>query len=207
MHSNSVIHRDLKTSNILIAADGTLKIGDWGLARQYSPDARLTTSVITLWYRPPELLLGLRNYTPAVDVWSVGCVICEMYQYRAIMQGRDEREQLDRIFDVVGTPVTDDVGQVWPDWENAREGFEKRPGRVREALRQSARNQNWITSELVRLATQLLALDHRIRLTAKDAHDMEFFFENPVVKKAENLDMSFRIDSVHELEARNRKRS
>ncbi len=71
--------RDLKTSNILYNNRGTLKICDFGLARQFgSPLRPYTQPVVTLWYRPPELLLGERLYSTAVDLWSVGCIMAEL---------------------------------------------------------------------------------------------------------------------------------
>ena len=95
MHENHVLHRDLKGSNLLISADGQLKIADWGLARSWASAAesaalvtltpsgkykepRFTNRVITLWYRPPELLLGAERYGAAVDMWSVGCLVAEV---------------------------------------------------------------------------------------------------------------------------------
>lgn len=72
IHTNNVIHRDIKAANLLVSNNGYLKIGDWGLSRSWVPGAKYTTRVVTLWYRAPELLLGDRKYTPAVDLWAVG---------------------------------------------------------------------------------------------------------------------------------------
>jgi len=79
LHANWVIHRDLKTSNILYTNRGQLKICDFGLARQYGePLKPYTQLVVTLWYRAPELLLGQRKYSTPVDVWSCGCIMAEL---------------------------------------------------------------------------------------------------------------------------------
>lgn len=91
-HSRGVLHRDIKGSNLLINNDGVLKIGDFGLATLYEPDQNqpLTSRVVTLWYRAPELLLGATEYGPAIDLWSAGCILAELYAGKPIMPGRTE---------------------------------------------------------------------------------------------------------------------
>jgi cyclin-dependent kinase 12/13 len=92
-HVNQVLHRDIKGSNLLIDNNGNLKLADFGLARSFSSDQNgqpLTNRVITLWYRPPELLMGSTRYTPAVDMWSVGCIFAELLHGKPILPGRNE---------------------------------------------------------------------------------------------------------------------
>ncbi|KVH57454.1 Protein kinase, catalytic domain-containing protein [Cynara cardunculus var. scolymus] len=91
-HVNQVLHRDIKGSNLLIDNEGNLKLADFGLARSFSNDhnGNLTNRVITLWYRPPELLLGTTKYGPAVDMWSVGCIFAELLHGKPIFPGKDE---------------------------------------------------------------------------------------------------------------------
>ncbi|KAJ6293057.1 hypothetical protein OIU78_025102 [Salix suchowensis] len=108
-HSHGVLHRDIKGSNLLIDNNGILKIADFGLASFYDP-ARvqtLTSRVVTLWYRPPELLLGATHYGMAVDLWSTGCILAELYAGKPIMPGRTEVEQLHKIFKLCGSPSED----------------------------------------------------------------------------------------------------
>lgn len=91
-HSRNILHRDIKGSNLLIDNAGILKIADFGLASVFDPDRRhpLTSRVVTLWYRPPELLLGSTDYGVAVDLWSTGCILAELYAGKPIMPGRTE---------------------------------------------------------------------------------------------------------------------
>ncbi|XP_038724375.1 protein IMPAIRED IN BABA-INDUCED STERILITY 1-like isoform X2 [Tripterygium wilfordii] len=105
-HSRDVMHRDIKGSNLLVNNDGILKVADFGLANfctsgQQQP---LTSRVVTLWYRPPELLLGSTDYGASVDIWSVGCVFGELLYGKPILQGRTEVEQLHKIFKLCGSP-------------------------------------------------------------------------------------------------------
>ncbi|XP_052207383.1 probable serine/threonine-protein kinase At1g54610 [Diospyros lotus] len=105
-HNRGVLHRDIKGSNLLIDNNGILKIADFGLASFYDPHQSqiLTSRVVTLWYRPPELLLGATHYGTAVDLWSTGCILAELYAGKPIMPGRTEVEQLHKIFKLCGSP-------------------------------------------------------------------------------------------------------
>ncbi|KAH0744904.1 hypothetical protein KY290_032897 [Solanum tuberosum] len=105
-HSRGVLHRDIKGSNLLIDNNGVLKIADFGLASFFDPHQSqpLTSRVVTLWYRPPELLLGATYYGTAVDLWSAGCILAELYAGKPIMPGRTEVEQLHKIFKLCGSP-------------------------------------------------------------------------------------------------------
>lgn len=91
-HSRGILHRDIKGSNLLIDNEGVLKIGDFGLATFLHPNQTepLTSHVVTLWYRAPELLLGATEYGPAIDMWSTGCILAELFGGKPIMPGRTE---------------------------------------------------------------------------------------------------------------------
>lgn len=91
-HSRGVLHRDIKGSNLLIDKNGVLKIGDFGLANFFQHDQKqpLTSRVVTLWYRAPELLLGATEYGVGIDLWSAGCILAELFAGKPIMPGRTE---------------------------------------------------------------------------------------------------------------------
>lgn len=111
LHDNWILHRDLKTSNLLLSHQGILKVGDFGLAREYgSPLKHYTEVVVTLWYRAPELLLGVKQYTCPIDLWSVGCIFAEFLLQRPLFPGKGEVDELNIIFRDLGTPTE----RIWP---------------------------------------------------------------------------------------------
>ncbi|ETN36516.1 uncharacterized protein HMPREF1541_08794 [Cyphellophora europaea CBS 101466] len=108
LHRRGVLHRDIKAANILVSNTGQLKYADFGLARFYTKSRQLdyTNRVITIWYRPPELLLGETQYGPAVDIWSAACVFMEMFTRKAVFPGEGgELSQLEKVYNVLGTPT------------------------------------------------------------------------------------------------------
>ena len=103
--------------------DNQIKLADLGLARSYSPNEKslkYSNPVVTLWYRSPELLFGLREYGLAIDIWSVGCVFAEMKCRSAVFKGGDESEQLNLIFDTCGSPV-DDIQDLYKSYPKYNE--------------------------------------------------------------------------------------
>ncbi|KAI0440427.1 cyclin-dependent protein [Xylaria telfairii] len=124
LHTNWVLHRDLKPANIMVTSSGKVKIGDLGLARLfYKPLHSLFSGdkvVVTIWYRAPELLLGSRHYTPAVDMWAVGCIFAELLSLRPIFKGEEakmdkktvpfQRNQMQKIVEIMGMPTK----ERWP---------------------------------------------------------------------------------------------
>ncbi|KAL9966445.1 hypothetical protein ACROYT_G024519 [Oculina patagonica] len=109
LHSHRIVHRDLKPQNILVSKMGQVKIADFGLARIYRDAMALTSVVVTLWYRAPEVLLH-SSYATAVDIWSVGCIMAELYNRKPLFEGKSDVDQLHKIFSVIGIPSQSD----WP---------------------------------------------------------------------------------------------
>ncbi|VDN15554.1 unnamed protein product, partial [Dibothriocephalus latus] len=131
LHNNWILHRDLKTSNLLLSHSGILRVGDFGLAREYgSPLKHYTEVVVTLWYRAPELLLGTKQYSCPIDMWSVGCIFAEFLLQRPLFPGKGEVDELNMIFRDLGTPNE----RIWP-------GVTQLPGMKRCVFTEYAYNQ------------------------------------------------------------------
>ena len=125
LHTNWVLHRDLKPANIMVTSGGEVKVGDLGLARRFDKPLHSLFSgdkvVVTIWYRAPELILGSYHYTPAIDMWAVGCIFAELLSLRPIFKGEEakmdskktvpfQRNQMQKIVDIMGLPSKD----RWP---------------------------------------------------------------------------------------------
>lgn len=123
LHDNGVIHRDLKSANILLNDDLELVICDFGLAR-YCEKGFMTPQLVTLWYRPPEILLGSTSYDFKVDIWGLGCIFCELLLKRPLMAGKSEIEQLELIINLCGSinPRTYENVELLPDYNRIKLG-------------------------------------------------------------------------------------
>lgn len=113
LHARYIIHRDLKVSNLLMTDQGCVKIADFGLARVVAQPRRgnLTPRVVTLWYRAPEVLLGSKNQTTAIDMWATGCILAELLLHKPLLPGKNEIQQIELIIDLLGTPND----RLWPE--------------------------------------------------------------------------------------------
>ena len=119
-HQLKVLHRDIKPQNLLVSKEGVLKIADFGLARSSGiPVKNYTHEVVTLWYRAPDVLLGSTSYSTSIDIWSIGCIFAELVMMKPIFAGKNNEQQLNAIFKVLGTPSTDvlPVCDTYPLWK------------------------------------------------------------------------------------------
>ncbi|ODM23582.1 Serine kinase bur1 [Aspergillus cristatus] len=186
LHESRILHRDMKAANLLISNRGILQIADFGLARPYDEpppqsgkgggEARrdYTTLVVTRWYRPPELLLQLRRYTTAIDMWGAGCVFGEMFRGKPILAGNSDLNQAQLIFNLVGTPTEENM----PGWSSLPgcegvKSFGFKSGNLHEVFKD-------LSPTALSLLSELLKLDWRKRINAIDALKHPYFFTDPL---------------------------
>ncbi|PWZ22987.1 putative serine/threonine-protein kinase [Zea mays] len=174
-HARGVLHRDIKGSNLLIDDNGLLRIADFGLATFFDPGKRqpMTSRVVTLWYRPPELLLGATEYGVAVDLWSTGCILAELLAGKPIMPGQTEIEQLHKIFKLCGSPSED-------YWAKAKLPDVTLFKPQRPYRRKIAETFKDFPPSALALLDTLLAIEPSARGTVASALDSEFFRTKPL---------------------------
>ncbi|KAB2061804.1 hypothetical protein ES319_A10G110700v1 [Gossypium barbadense] len=173
-HNRHVLHRDIKGSNLLIDNGGVLKIADFGLASFFDPNHKqpMTSRVVTLWYRPPELLLGATDYGVGVDLWSAGCILAELLAGRPIMPGRTEVEQLHKIFKLCGSPSD----EYWKKSKLPHATIFKPQQSYKRCIAETFKD---FPPSSLPLIDTLLAIDPVERLTATAALNSEFFTTKP----------------------------
>ncbi|KAK7534176.1 serine/threonine protein kinase, CMGC family, CDC2/CDK subfamily [Phyllosticta citribraziliensis] len=178
LHDHWILHRDLKTSNILMNNRGEIKIADFGMARYAGdpPPPDLTQLVVTLWYRAPELLLGAREYGQAIDMWSVGCIFGELLTKEPLLQGKNEVDELSKIFELCGIPTED----TWPGFRRLPNAKSLRLPRNPHTTGAVIRSKfPFLTAAGASLLTSLLSLNPDSRPLASEVLKHAYFSENP----------------------------
>ncbi|KAG9138078.1 hypothetical protein Leryth_001328 [Lithospermum erythrorhizon] len=202
-HSRGVMHRDIKGANLLVNNDGILKVADFGLANFWNFGQRhpLTSRVVTLWYRPPELLLGSTDYGASVDLWSVGCVFAELLIGKPILQGRTEVEQLHKIFKLCGSPPED----YWKKSKLPHATLFKPQHPYACSLWETFKD---LPETAVSMIESLLSVEPHMRGTASTALASEYFKTKPYACDPSSLPKyppSKEIDAKHREEARKKR--
>ncbi|KAK6942437.1 Protein kinase domain [Dillenia turbinata] len=171
-HKKWVLHRDMKPNNLLIGADGQLKLADFGLARIFgSPDRKFTHQVFARWYRAPELLFGTKQYGSGVDVWAAGCIFAELLLRRPFLQGSSDIDQLGKIFAALGTPKP----SQWPDMVFLPDYVEYQyvPAPPLRSLFPMA------SDDALDLLSKMLTYDPRARISVQQALEHRYFTSVP----------------------------
>lgn len=188
-HLRSILHRDIKPSNLLIGSDGALKLADFGLARELAdPERKMTSNVVTRWYRPPELFMKARFYGGAVDVWSIGTVFAELVIRTAFLPGSTDLNQIEVITQAIGLPNE----STWPGVTKL-EGFDAYLSVARDTnaqtlpLRQAfAPRFSSVGQSGIDLLATMLELNPRKRITSRAILEHDWWRANP---KATPIDM------------------
>jgi len=169
-HCRRILHRDLKPQNLLISSNGqVVKVADFGLARAFGIPVRVYThEVVTLWYRAPEVLLGSTKYSTPVDVWSIGTILAEMANRRALFHGDSEIDQIFRIFRILGTPNDKD----WPGVSALRDYKTTFPKWAAEDMSKFVTN---LDKNGIDLLSKCLVYNPSHRISTKQALDHPFF--------------------------------
>ncbi|KAL2109378.1 hypothetical protein VUR80DRAFT_2544 [Thermomyces stellatus] len=204
IHSANVLHRDQKPGNLLVNADCELKICDFGLARGFSIDPEenagyMTEYVATRWYRAPEIMLSFQNYTKAIDVWSVGCILAELLGGRPFFKGRDYVDQLNQILHILGTPNEETLSRIGSS--RAQEYVRNLPYMPKKPFPTLFPNAN---PDALDLLDKMLAFDPASRISVEEALEHPYLqiwhdpSDEPECPATFNFDFEI-IDDVEEM--------
>ncbi|CAN6865995.1 unnamed protein product [Brassica oleracea] len=180
-HSCGVLHRDIKGSNLLLDRDNNLKVADFGLSTFHRRKQPLTSRVVTLWYRPPELLLGSTDYGVTVDLWSTGCILAELFTGKALLPGRTEVEQMHKIFKLCGSPSE----EYWRRSRLRHAAIFKPQHQYKRCLADTYKDH--IPPSALALLEVLLAVEPEARGTTSSALQSEFFTTMPFPSEPSSL--------------------
>ncbi|GAB5369097.1 hypothetical protein AAMO2058_001375900 [Amorphochlora amoebiformis] len=180
-HAHRVLHRDLKPQNLLIDKKGVLKLADFGLARAFGiPVRTYTHEVVTLWYRAPEILLGGKEYSTPVDMWSVGCIFAEMATRTPLFPGDSEIDQLYRIFRALGTPNE----KIWPGVSNYPDYRTTFPQWNPQSLKKIVPDMDPLGLDLL---SKMLIYEPSKRISAREALKHPYFHDLNKAKNAKSI--------------------
>jgi len=196
MHSNHIIHRDIKCSNILLAEGGVLKISDFGLTRRINNVEPSTPGVVTLWYRSPELIYSIKNniQTGAVDAWAAACVVCELIQNSVLFKSKGELDLISMHIKLLGSPDK----QSWPEFSTQAISIKPQP------YNRLSSKFLFLTKSAIDLLTGLLTYNPKKRMTMREALDFEDFWvskplacDNYLIPTFPELRQTYDVDDRH----------
>jgi len=177
LHSVQIVHRDIKPSNLLVNKNCDLKICDFGLARVLATETEDTMGrtdyVVTRWYRAPEVVLLASEYTVAIDVWAVGCILCELIARKPVFAGKDHLDQIRKIVTTLGTPT--EAEQNWlPNNGSARSFIKKCPITPKADWKQLLPSASEVAVEVIE---KMVTFDPTQRISVPDTLRLRYFEE------------------------------